>query len=279
MGKKNLGWPSRAIALGLVGMLLPVSGFGQIVRGPAVDHAGRRMSAQLMLPAPVGESNLFFMCDRLALMSASLPAAGGGMTLKWRIDAGPLHEKRVGAGPMFTFVEAGTDIEVRRAMRSGTTLTVRLESSVGDAEIIFAYGSDSRASFAMTTIQMGVDKAMAEIGYDYLSRAIASALEGTNQPFADWSKRASISLKDGERAREAWEIMPQVLDALHAVNGTDAEDAIGTMTFGPFWTRTTLKNLGKHSAASYREKNGSINDQLDWLAARCRVSGYTAPLP
>ena len=154
MGKKNLRWHSRAIAVGMVGMLVSVSGFAQIVRGPAVDYAGRRMSAQLMLPAPVGVSNLFFMCDRLALMSASLPAAAGGMILKWRVDAGPLHEKPVGAGPMFTFVEAGGDIEVRRAMRSGTTLIVRLESSVGDAEIAFAYGSDSRASFAMTTFEI-----------------------------------------------------------------------------------------------------------------------------
>ena len=263
----------------MMGMLVSASGFAQIVRGPAVDHAGRRMSAQLMLPAPVGASNLFFMCDRLALMSASLPAASGGMTLKWRVDAGPLHAKHVGAGPMFTFVEAGTDIEVRRAMRSSTTLIVKLESSVGDAEIAFAYGSDSRASFAMTAIQMGVDKTLAEIGYDYLSKAIASALKGVNPEFADWSKEASISLKDGERAREAWEILPQVLDALHAVHGTDAEDKIGTMTFGPFWTRTALKNLGKQSAVSYREKNGSINDQRDWLAGKCRASGYTAPLP
>lgn len=86
---------------------------------------------------------------------------------------------------MFTLVEGGADIEVRRSMRSGKLLTINLESSVGDTEVAFVYDTDSRMSFAAAAQSMGFDQTLATIGYDHLSLVIGQALKGENPAFIE----------------------------------------------------------------------------------------------
>lgn len=266
------GLAAAAIALGV----LPVLPAGaQVLRFDHTDRITDAKSAVLILPATAGTGLLLIRC-RDMLVANLLPAGLASVTLAWRVDREPAVDgiaqmlSLPGTAPAAIVEHAGLGT-LRPALRGGTSLAMRFGGPFGQIDVEFVHGHDTRQSFVVAAASMGVPEASARMGYDHLQQTIIRAVAKQAPDFASLMDRIKVPLRDGNRTREAWELMPQILGSLHASRQRVVVEDMGGVIFGPAWSQ--LKPLLKLDAAGYRTLNGPAAQQLDWLLATCIATG------
>lgn len=241
----------------------------QVVRYPVKDKLTDAVTQQVVIPADKS-ALLLIRCDGTALSGLALPAMPGDrVTVAWRVDSAPAVsiERPVQAGNVVALY-GGLDNPVVAALRSGSSLFVRVTGPLGQNDADFAVAHDSDAAFATAAMALGLKKMDALMGYAYLRDTISRSIARQDEGFASLADKLGIKLRDGTRTREAWEVLPQFLQGLYA-NRQRAivEDMGGTIFGGYAWP--LIKAIVRTDAAAYRQLNGPSAQQTDWLKATC----------
>lgn len=271
-----IGWLRGALSALILPFLLLV-----IVRPPAsaqvllvksVDKISDVETQQLLVPSP-GSAVLTIRCGGIGILFGGL-AAAAEVPIAWRVDAQPAvrttgHITRSGR---IVRLELMPDHALRDALRDARNLTIRVGDEEMSRDFDFALAHDNREAFSLTADIARASRAAARLGYDHWDRALRYLHAGLDtEQLADLLRRTGIKDHDGNRPLEAWEVLPDLVQALHANRSEKSFDDAGQALFGYSWP--DLKAIAALDRNAYLEMNGGMRHQLDAIAPYCKAGG------
>lgn len=259
----------QSTVTGLVLALTALPASAQLVRYEFSDRMTDRKTVQVLLPSASGQDYLSFRCGFVALISPAFAGAKGGATLTWRADQQPPVDMnvQVQADVSAAVIEQGRRGKLSEAARTAASIGMRIGGPGGRVDLEFPLSHDTREAFAIAAEAAGVSRVAARMGYDHLASAITRAVARQDAGFASLMQHVGIPLRQNNRTREAWEILPNVLKALNANKARPVVEDMGQTIFGYAWQE--LKPLLAFDGERYRTLNGMAAQQLDWLDKAC----------
>jgi hypothetical protein len=194
--------------------------------------------------------------------------------IAWRIDAQPAvrtagHITRSGK---IVRLELLPDHALRDALRDASSLTIQVGGEETSRDFDFALSHDNREAFSLTADIARASRAAARLGYDHWDRALRYLNAGLDiEPLAGVLRRTGVKYRDGNRPLEAWEVLPDLVQALHAKRSETSFDNAGQALFGYSWP--DLKAITALDRNAYLEVNGRMPHQLDAIAPYCKAGG------